>query len=54
MPKIYLCSFATDDFKNAQEVLNTSALLVGNVDYVVDYNPEKIKPFIEEIGRAHV
>jgi hypothetical protein len=47
MPKIYLCSFATDDFKNAQEVLNTSALLVGQVDHVVDWNPEKIKPFID-------
>ena len=48
MPKIYLCSFATEDFKNAQEVLNTSALLVGNVDYVVNYNPEKIKSFIQK------
>jgi hypothetical protein len=47
MPKIYLCSFATDDFKNAQEVLKTSALLIGNVDYVVNYNPEKIKSFID-------
>ena len=46
MPKIYLCSFATDDYKNAQEILNVSALLVGNVDYVINYNSEDIKDFI--------
>ena len=42
MPKVYLCSFATNDFKNAQELLTCSALLVGDVDNVFEYNPNNI------------
>ena len=48
MSKVYLCSFATNDFKNAQEVLNTSALLNGGVDYVINFNEESISDFIED------
>ena len=47
MPKVYLCSFATDDFKNAQEVLNTSAIVIGNVYYVINYNENNINSFIK-------
>ena len=41
MPKVYLCSFATDDFKNSQEILKHSALTTGKVDYFIGYGSKK-------------